>query len=225
KRVFEGAQGMEVIGRALNFSDGGMVLYGGVLLGIPAFIWFCKKRNVPPLLMADLVIPAIFIGVGFGRIGCLLNGCCYGDFCNLPWAIEFPAGSPPFQALVARGYLDENAVRSLPLHPTQIYSSINAFLLAALSAVWFRYRCRDGEVLVLALLTYPVMRFTIEALRNDEAASLFGMTISQRVSVGLFLFGIVLLFWIRKRPVGRTPLPLEVEQPESEKKKAGSQTA
>jgi len=225
ERVFAGARGPQVIGRALNFSDGGMVLYGGVLLGIPAFIWFCRKQQIPALLMADVVIPAIFIGLGFGRIGCLLNGCCYGDVCDLSWCIQFPAGSPPFDALVDRGFLEKTAARSLPLHPTQIYSSINGFILAALTAVWFRHRSRDGDVLVLALLTYPVMRFTIEALRNDEAASMFGMTISQRVSVGLFLFGVFLLVRLRKRPAGCTPLPLKIEPPEDKRKTTGSRSA
>jgi phosphatidylglycerol:prolipoprotein diacylglycerol transferase len=208
-RVFKNAHGLgESIRAVLNLSDGGMVLFGGILLGIPAFIWFCRKRKLPPLLMADLIVPAVLIGVGFGRIGCLLNGCCYGDFCDLPWCIEFPQGSNPYLVQVDRGFLDKGAVRSLPLHPTQIYSSINAFVLAALTAVWFRYRSRDGDVLVLALLTYPVMRFTIEALRNDEAAEYFGMTISQTVSVGLFAFGLGLLAWLRTRPAGISPFPV-----------------
>jgi phosphatidylglycerol:prolipoprotein diacylglycerol transferase len=195
-----------------------------VLLGIPVFIRFCKQRKLPALLIADLITPAVFLGIGFGRIGCLLNGCCFGDFCDLPWSLEFPAGSAPYNALMNRGFLEEGALRSLPLHPTQIYSSINAFILAALTAVWFRRRSRDGDVLVLALLTYPVMRFSIEALRNDESASLWGMTISQRVSVGLFVFGLCLLAWSRKKPAGITPLPLKLDLPQQEKSSRVSQS-
>lgn len=216
ERVFQGAQGIEVLKRALNFSDGGMVLYGGVLLGILTYIGFCRKKKVPPLLLADLVIPAIFIGLAFGRLGCLLNGCCFGDVCQLPWSIQFPPGSPPFNALLHRGFIEEQATHSLPLHPTQIYSSINAFILAAFATVWFQKRIRDGEVLVLALLTYPVMRFTIEFLRNDEFGQFrTGLTISQLVSVGLFIFGLVLLAWLRSRPAAKTPLPLKMELPQA----------
>src|SRR5690606_42000850 len=68
---------------------------------------------------------AVFIGVGFGRIGCLLNGCCFGDRCELPWGIQFPAGSVPFDVLVSRGFLTPDVMATFPLHPTQIYSSID----------------------------------------------------------------------------------------------------
>ncbi|MBD3672388.1 MAG: prolipoprotein diacylglyceryl transferase [Planctomycetaceae bacterium] len=201
---------------ALNFSDGGMVLYGGVLLGMVVYIWFCRTRQIPALVLADLVIPAIFIGLAFGRLGCLLNGCCYGDVCELPWSIQFPPGSPPYDALLNRGFLEPGAEKSLPLHPTQIYSSLNAFLLAALSAVWFKRRTKDGEVVVLALLTYPVMRFTIEFLRNDEFGQFrTGLTISQLVSIGLFSLGILLLVYLRHaRGSTKTPLPLKIAPPE-----------
>lgn len=214
-QVFRDANGLGgFLKAALNFADGGMVLYGGVLLGIVVYLWFCRKWKIPSLLLADLVIPAIFLGLAFGRLGCLLNGCCFGDVCELPWSIQFPPGSPPYMALLNRGFIEPDAARSLPLHPTQIYSSINAFLLAALGTVWFRQRTRDGEVVVLALLTYPIMRFTIEFLRNDEFGQFrTGLTISQLVSIGLFVFGLILLFWQKSRPASKTPLPLKIELP------------
>jgi phosphatidylglycerol:prolipoprotein diacylglycerol transferase len=223
ERIFGNKQGVEWLKAAVNFSDGGMVYYGGLILAIIVALRFTRKRKIPLILLADIVIPGVFIGLGFGRIGCLLNGCCYGDFCSLPWAIQFPPGSPPFETLVHRGFLDEFAAASLPLHPTQIYSSINAILLAILTTVWFRYRRRDGEIIVLALLTYPVTRFVMEFLRNDEPGQFATrFTISQWVSMGLFAAGWVLLFYFKQNPRPLTPLPLKIEvaDPIVEKKTA-----
>lgn len=216
ERIFGDKAGVEWFKAAVNFSDGGMVYYGGVILGVLVAVRFARKRKLPLLLLADIAIPGALIGLGFGRIGCLLNGCCYGDFCSLPWAIQFPPGSPPFETLVRRGFLDEMATASLPLHPTQIYSSINAFILAGLTTVWFRYRKHDGEIIILALLTYPVTRFVLELLRNDEPGQFAtNFTISQWVSMGLFVSGWVLLFYFKKYPRPLTPLPLKYEQPEA----------
>ncbi|HUG18239.1 MAG TPA: prolipoprotein diacylglyceryl transferase [Planctomycetaceae bacterium] len=220
ERIFDDKTGVEWLKAAVNFSDGGMVFYGGVILGMLVGVRFARKRKLPLLLLADIVIPGAFIGLGFGRIGCLLNGCCYGDFCSLPWAIQFPPGSPPFETLVNRGFLDEMATASLPLHPTQIYSSINAFILAGLTMVWFRYRKHDGEIIILAFLTYPVTRFVLELLRNDEPGQFAtNFTISQWVSMGLFVSGWVLLFYFKKYPRPLTPLPLKLEPPETSAKR------
>lgn len=217
ERTFAGARSLgDAVKSALNFSDGGMVLYGGLILGTAAFLRFCHRRKIPALILADAIVPAVFIGMAFGRLGCLMNGCCFGDACTLPWAITFPADSHPWRAAVDAGWIDRTAPRSLPLHPTQIYSSINAFLIAGLGAAWFRRRRYDGDVLVLGLLIYPVTRIILEFLRNDEVGQ-FGtsFTISQWVSAALFVVG--LLVW-RLRPKELTPLPLEgvVQNPPDE---------
>ena len=90
---------------------------------------------------------------------------------------------------------------TLRLHPTQIYSSLNALVLAFLTAVYFKYRHRDGSVLALALVVYPVTRFVIELLRGDELGK-FGtsLTISQWVSIGLFGLGLLMMYWLAKQP-------------------------
>jgi phosphatidylglycerol:prolipoprotein diacylglycerol transferase len=205
-QVFAGVrEPAEFFKRVINLPDGGLVFYGGLILGIAAFFFFCRRRKLNPLLLADLVVPSVFIGLGFGRIGCLLNGCCYGDRCTLPWAIRFPNGSVPFQALLDRGFVDEAAAFSLPLHPSQIYSSLNAFLLAILTATYFKYRHRDGAVLAVAWLAYPVTRFVIEYLRGDELGQFStSLTISQLVSLGMFLSGAVYVAWLSFRPANTT---------------------
>jgi phosphatidylglycerol:prolipoprotein diacylglycerol transferase len=183
--------------RVVNLSDGGLVLLGGVLAVVVAVILFCRRRGISPLRMGDVLVAPFFIGLGFGRIGCLMNGCCFGDRCTLFWAVHFPQGSAAWGALVERGFLGESAVTTYGLHPTQIYASITAFLLAGLTAAYFRRRPYDGAVLVVGMLLYATKRFVLEFLRGDELGQFGTMfTVSQWISAGIFAGGLVLWAWL-----------------------------
>lgn len=81
---------------AANLGAGGLTYYGGVLLSAPIIIGYLKWKKVPLLLSMDIAAPALMIGLAFGRIGCFLNGCCYGQVCELPWAVKFPYGSSAY---------------------------------------------------------------------------------------------------------------------------------
>ena len=204
-RVFAGKQGGELITAVFNLSQGGIVLYGGVLGGAAAYFWFCWKKQVNALNLADVVTPSIFLGIGFGRIGCLLNGCCFGDRCELPWGISFPPSSIAWMELVQRGFLDRSAPATFPLHPSQIYSAINGFLLAWVMASFFPHRRRPGEVFALGCIIYPITRFVIEFLRGDEMGQLgTGLTISQLVSLGICTAGVALFAVLSRRPAALT---------------------
>ncbi len=170
----------------------------------------------------DAVAPAIALGLALGRVGCFLNGCCYGDECALPWAVAFPPGSPPWwhQVVDPEGRLTHhvpgvtqqvvNAVHagkvpadtawSKPVHPTQIYSVIDGLILLGLLLAFYPLRRRDGQVMALLLVTYPVTRFLIERLRGDEPAFFAGMTVSQNVSIGLFAVGVAFWAFLQTRP-------------------------
>ena len=87
----------------VNLTQGGLVIYGALLGGGLALLWFVRSRQLPGLALCDLIAPAAAIGLGIGRIGCLLTGCCYGGICDLPWAIRFPAGSPAYLRQVDDG--------------------------------------------------------------------------------------------------------------------------
>ncbi len=193
-RVFAGKQGFDLIKAAFNLSQGGLVLFGGLFGGAAAYFIFCYRRGIHPLRLGDIAIPSIFVGIGFGRIGCLLNGCCYGGRCDLPWAITFPQGSVPWQAMVQRGFLDPDSPATFALHPTQIYSSIDAFLLAWVVTAFYPRRRHEGETFALGCILYSISRFTIESLRDDELGQ-FGtsLTISQWVCIGILLTGIGVL--------------------------------
>ena len=198
--VFAGKQGLGYLWAAINLPDGGLTLFGGLILASVATIVFlyryCHQHNQNPLYVADILVPSVFLGIACGRIGCFLNGCCYGDRCNLFWAVRFPKDSVPYRALQWRGLLPSDALASLPLHPTQIYSTLNALVLAALTAAYFKHRTRNGAVVALALVTYPISRFVIEILRWDESAKWgTGLTISQLVSLFVLGIGLAMAGW------------------------------
>jgi phosphatidylglycerol---prolipoprotein diacylglyceryl transferase len=173
---------------------GGIVFYGSILGGAIAFFLYRMIRPFPLFPMLDVIAPAIAFGIAIGRIGCYLNGCCYGDACNLPWAVNFPKYSPPWESEVARNLISPSAQQSLPLHPTQLYSAIDGLIIMTLLLAYFPIRKRDGEVMGLLMLTYPITRFLIEQLRNDEGIFAAGMTISQLISLGIFAMGVV--YWV-----------------------------
>ncbi len=207
ERVFGQCNGLvDCLKATINLTEGGLVLYGGLILGTATYFVICRRRGLDPVNYGDAVVPAVFIGEACGRIGCLLNGCCYGDPCSLPWGIEFPHASVPWAALVQRGFLLPTADVTFPLHPTQIYSSINALVLAAVTAAYYKYRAGNGSVLAVAIMGYAVSRSCIEVLRGDELGQFgTGLTISQLVSIGVFCAGAALAWWSWRRSGGRLP--------------------
>ncbi len=195
--------GIDSLLDVVQYWKGGIVYYGGVLGGVLAFFLYRWFRPFPLRPVMDVIAPSIAVGTLFGRLGCFLNGCCFGDRCDLPWAVSFPAPSPPWEFQVKQQLVAANSLHSLPLHPTQLYSAIDAFVLLLLLLAYYPLRRRDGEVLGVLMLAYPFTRFLIEYLRNDEGVFFAGLTISQNISVGLFLGGVAYWFWLSRQPLGR----------------------
>lgn len=270
-----------LLGGIINISKGGLVVYGSFFGGVAGMLYFLRKHRLPLLATCDLIAPGMALGLAIGRIGCLMNGCCYGSVCDHGWAITFPQESPPYRAQVERGQmygftlsghpkaeprllavredspadraglktgdvlqsingeeisatgqayglLDQAFFQQLPLeihvsqgatvtipaidpparslavHPTQIYSTIDGAILCAILLIFDRYRRRrDGAVFALMMSIYPVTRFVIEGLRTDEAAVFgTGMSISQNVSLLLLLAAAALWFYILRQPAG-----------------------
>ena len=103
----------------LSYTEGGLVVYGSFIGAMIGFTWHVRRRGLPGLAMSDLIAPSMLAGLAFGRIGCLLNGCCYGGESDIPWAIQFPRErsqghlSAPFadQAAAGRFYGDARSQR------------------------------------------------------------------------------------------------------------------
>ncbi len=142
---------------------GGYVLYGS-LLGAGAFaVLYAGKQRIPMGRLADILLPVAMLGLAIGRIGCLLVGDCYGKRApeNLPWAIAFP---------YHEGCMIPEDLLYLPLHPTQIYHSLNALFIFFLAMYILRHRRFEGQVFLVGVALYGVNRFLIEFFRGDDAA-------------------------------------------------------
>ena len=87
----------------VNVSEGGLVVYGSLVGGLLGLLFFVRKHRLPLLATCDLIAPSMMLGLALGRIGCLLNGCCFGGPCDAPWGLSFPPGSPPYRSQVERG--------------------------------------------------------------------------------------------------------------------------
>lgn len=283
----------------LSYTEGGLVVYGafvGAMIGYALFVW---RRKLPALAMADLMAPSMLVGLSLGRIGCLLNGCCYGGESDAPWAITFPRENAPGrlsapygdQAASGRFYgfrvasespdsaapridrvdadtraaaaglkvgdviaaINGTAVataeaardeiyaafsageplelqtaagsavtlaavepppRTLPMHPAQIYSAIDAGLLAWLLWSFYPYRRRDGQVMALMITLHPISRFLLEWIRVDESA-VFGtrFSISQNLSLVLLVVAAGVWLWIQRGPAKKLSFPLPAAPP------------
>ena len=276
----------------LNFTQGGLVVFGSILGGMLGALMFMFRNKMPVFRTFDILVPGVALGMSIGRIGCLLNGCCFGGVTDSAWSIVFPPCSPAHVHQIAHGnvfyyglkfeektvdkqkmlavaevlpnseaeslglkpqmllrnihgkleeqpkswtvqtcreaaelltslqtvmqdetirfdfftnssrteaapfYLAPTSSEVLPVHPTQIYSSILALLLCgtllALGKLHF-YRQRSGLVFASFMILYSIGRFMIEFVRTDEG-SFFGtgLTVSQNISIVFGLTGIAL---------------------------------
>ena len=192
------------LGAVFRVWEGGLVFYGGLFGAVVAVLLVRAARAFPLLATLDALTPALALGIAIGRVGCFLNGCCYGDPCPIPWlAVRFPPHSPPWLAEQAQGIIPAAARASLPLHPTQLYAAFDGLVLLALLSAYYPLRRRDGAVFGLFLLTYPVLRFLVEALRDDEKALITGLTIAQVTSLFVLASGLLFSAYLSRQPVGR----------------------
>lgn len=169
---------------------GGLVYYGGLIGASLAGIGYAKWKRLSLWKVADILAPSIALGYVFGRLGCLMNGCCFGEACELPWAIEFPIGHPTHPVGEA----------AIPVHPTQIYDALlNLGLYAGLAWLYRRKRF-DGQVFAVYLIVYSMTRSLVETFRGDYAPQhLAGpLTPAHLVSIGIFLAGVILFFVLRR---------------------------
>lgn len=184
----------------VQFWKGGIVYYGGIIGGAFAFLVYRHLRPFPLRPLLDVLAPSIAVGTLFGRLGCFLNGCCFGDPCSLGWGVAFPQKSPPWEHHVLLNWIPASAAWSLPVHPTQLYSALDALILLGLLSAYYPLRRRDGEVMGVLMIAYPVTRFLIEYLRNDEGAFFAGLTISQTISFVLLAGAAIYWTWLSMCP-------------------------
>jgi phosphatidylglycerol---prolipoprotein diacylglyceryl transferase len=175
---------------------GGLVYYGGLIGSSLACILYVRFKKLPLWKMADILAPSVALGHVFGRIGCLLNGCCYGRACSLPWAIVFPEEAR-----------DRGTPAGIPLHPTQIYESLLNLALYLTLARLFRHRKFEGQVFGTYLVCYALLRSFVELFRGDypsEQVVVGWITPAHWVSLGILVTGLILLWTLSSRRAAGT---------------------
>jgi phosphatidylglycerol:prolipoprotein diacylglycerol transferase len=180
--------------------QGGLVAYGGFLGGFVGAWVFCRIKGIRLLAWADCAVPSLCTGLMITRLGCLLYGCDFGKPFDGRWSIVFPAGSPAFNQQRVEGLLPPSATHSLPVHPTQLYESLNGLILLGLVFLVRRYRRFSGEMFVAFTMGYAILRYFVEILRADEQRGNIGpLSTSQFIGVTTFLAGAALLVYLYSR--------------------------
>lgn len=154
----------------------GFVVYGGISAGALAAIIYCRRKGLNFFEYFDLLMPSVALAQGFGRIGCLLAGCCYGRETTSAFGIIFPEGCM--------------APAGVKLIPTQILSAVGNFVIV-LILLWFTKHAKHvGSVGILYMVLYAVGRFLIEMLRSDDRGAVGILSTSQFISIGILILAI-----------------------------------
>jgi len=221
---------------------GGLEFLGGVLLAVAFLLLYLRHYKLPVRRCLDILAIGLMLALVFGRVGCFLNGCCWGRPTNLPWGVRFPYGSFAYTSQIntdpARGrdkpYLKipldqysfyseldnkwlpkplseltpsqvtavtQGRYRSLPVHPTQLYSSLSALaIFSLLLLLWYRadklirsnpahWLARPGIIFAIMLPLYGIARFALEYVRDDNPFEWGHLTVSQILGIGLMILG------------------------------------
>lgn len=158
--------------KIIALRDGGMSIFGSIIMGFFLGVVKARAKGLPVLKVADIIVPYAALGQSIGRVGCFLNGCCYGKITDSPIGVTF----------------NLDVVQRIPV---QLYFS--AMLLAVFFVLLF-FRRRGpfpGATFFMYLIIYPAARFFLEFLRDDNPVVLAGMKLTQILSVCIFLIGII----------------------------------
>ncbi|MBI4231129.1 MAG: prolipoprotein diacylglyceryl transferase [Planctomycetes bacterium] len=184
--------------------EGGLVLYGGILAGTAAGIVVVMRRHLPLWRFADAVAPGTLLGIALGRIGCFLNGCCWGPVCDEGawYAVRFPTHSLAYREMAARGILSGAESGTPPLFPAQLaYAAADLVLFGTLLCLsrWKRY---EGQVFCWFVGGYAILRFGLERFRADVVRHAWGPTsgtLAQWISLAVLVAITLLSVWLRRR--------------------------
>ena len=171
----------QTIANIVNFVEGGLVVYGSLIGASLTAIWYLSKNKLPLLAIADLVAPSLPLGLAIGRLGCLMNGCCYGGVCEQPWALTFPPQSPPYhdqqrhgefygfrivaneagQPIIGR-VSDDGQAAAVGLKPGMQLEAANGYATPTMLDAMRQLSSVDGNALTLQVDGQPVELKTTE---------------------------------------------------------------
>ena len=174
---------------------GGVAVLGGVIAAVVVSYFFLKLKQISFFKIADVMIPSVALGESIGRIGCFLNGCCFGTRCNLPWAVHFPEDS-------FAGHVFGDA----GIHPTQLYTVIYALLIFLILLLYDQRKKHTGMTFFLYFILIGIARFAIDFVRYYDdgfivsSVGSWEITSTQITSIFLFLLGLVFFIKFSFKP-------------------------
>ena len=178
----------------LAFLTGGFVFYGGLIGGEAMLLLYCKVFRVNFAKYADIFAPGAALGHAFGRVGCLISGCCHGMETSGGFFIIY---ENPISATTPTG---------VPLVPVQLLEIICLVAIFVLSEILFYRTKRPGITALFYAFTYSIARFILEFFRGDgERGVLFGVSTSQYISFAIFLLCYFLILRLLLEHYGRLP--------------------
>jgi phosphatidylglycerol:prolipoprotein diacylglycerol transferase len=174
----------------LSLARSGGVFYGGLIAAVGVAFWYIHRHGMPFWTTCDAFAPGIALGHVTGRLGCFAAGCCYGKPTSVSWAVVFT--NPLAQA-------NSGTPLGIPLHPTQLYEAgAELLILIVLLTTERRGHRFAGRTFWLYMILYAISRFIIEIFRDDPRGSVFGVSISQFISLLLAPLAIAMLIWLRR---------------------------
>ncbi|KER09041.1 MAG: hypothetical protein HY22_14250 [[Candidatus Thermochlorobacteriaceae] bacterium GBChlB] len=181
------------------FNAGGLTFYGGMILALIGNFFYLKSQKVSIPKFFDAAAPALMLAYGIGRVGCLLAGDgCYGEPCQLPWAMTYPNGyestlaaqNPALKLRFMQLFPNQPVPLDIPVHPTPIYETLYSI---AFFAILWRLRTEPraaGWLFSVYVMLQAVGRFFVEFIRINDIVA-FGLTQAQLISIGLFIAGAI----------------------------------
>jgi phosphatidylglycerol:prolipoprotein diacylglycerol transferase len=167
----------------------GLILYGGLICATLATAIYLKKHNLNILKYMDIIGPSLGLGEFFTRLGCFLNGCCFGKPTESWCGVVFPESS-------AAGYY----YPGLPLHPVQLYNALGGLAICFLLIFMERYKRFDGFTALLYFILYAIVRFTTDFFRHYETQmKLWGVSQNQVISMGVFCAAVSILVYLSRK--------------------------
>ena len=186
-------------GQLMSIFQSGGVFYGGLIGGILVAWWYARRHHLPGWQTADVLAPGVILGQAIGRLGCFAAGCCWGAPAQVPWAVSF---TDVYSARAVGTPLDN------PLHPSQVYESLAAFLIFFF-LLWLAPRKRfQGQVALAYVGLYSAVRFGLEFFRGDpDRGTWFRgvLSTSQLIAIVLLLGVAVILPRLYKGQKTDTP--------------------
>jgi phosphatidylglycerol:prolipoprotein diacylglycerol transferase len=234
-----------------DIRSGGLTFYGGLLLATPMCLLYGYLKRVPLRVGMDIIAPCVMVGLALGRVGCFLNGCCYGAECNAPWAVTFPYHSNPYVDQFYEGQLKPNpelvvngrllsesdiarlkdpaiiaaaaSERSLPVHPAQLYSTFTSLLVAAVLVAFYTIPHVPGRVFALMCILDGATRFLLEMLRVEPPVlHVGGWGLSLSMVIGAGLVLAGIVMWYVFPMFGREWIYRDLEQSSDRTSKPGA---